>query len=243
MTMEPGTTMTPITPATQARAPEEALLLEALRRHEARAYEQVMRRYNRLLFRAARGIVRDDAEAQDAVQETWLRVFTKLDSFRGESALGTWLTRIVINQALGRQRRLGRTVAWTDAQEPEDPDMPAPPHDPHLAPATPEQEAARAQLRRKLEAAIDLLAPIYRSVFVLRAVEGLSVEAAAESLEVSPDVVKTRYLRARALLRTHFADDPEPLANGLHDFDGRRCDELVAAVLARLRSAGVLRDH
>jgi len=223
--------------------PDESELLAALRLREATAFERLMRRYNRLLFRAARGIVADDAEAQDVVQETWLRAFTGLDTFRGEAALATWLTRIAINQALSQQRKLGRIVLWDAEPEAQESEMPSKIELRAGSAASAEQDAAQRELRGRLEEAIDLLPPLYRSVFMLRAVEGLGVADTALALELTQDVVKTRYLRARAMLRAHLQDDPEALAPAVHGFDGRRCDDMVAGVLARLRAAGVLRDH
>jgi RNA polymerase sigma-70 factor, ECF subfamily len=221
---------------------EERLLLAALRQGQAQAFEQLMRRYNRLLFRAARGILHDDAEAQDAVQETWLRAFQGLASFRGDASLATWLTRIAIHQALDQQRKLGRIVLW-DTDPAQEDEMPRNLSDLAAQPPSPEQELARQEVRRRIEQAIDLLPPIYRAVFILRAVHGLSVEDTALALQVSADVVKTRYLRARAMLRDELDFDPETEAAWLHDFAGTRCDETVAAVLARLRAAGVIRDQ
>lgn len=235
--------MNPIATAPAARTDDDRDLLPLLRSGDAKAYERLMRRYNRLLFRAARGIVDNDAEAQDAVQEAYLRAFLSLGAFRGDAALATWLVRIVINQALAQQRRLGRLVPW-DEYSPEEQSMLEPgetlqsvEHD------SPESVATRNELKRQLEAAIDLLPPIYRCVFILRAVQGLSVEDTAGALQVSGDVVKTRYLRARALLRTHLGGEaPLPLS-AVHDFQGRRCDETVGHVLAQLRERGVIRDH
>lgn len=228
---------------TIATREDESQLLALLRQGQARAYEQLMRRYNRLLFRTARGIVDDDAEAQDAVQETYLRAFLALDSFRGDSTLATWLVRIAINQALGQRRKLGRLVPWDEEPGAEESDMPERAPGDSVPPATPEDEAARGQLRRRLEAAIDLLPPIYRCVFLLRAVQGLGVEDTAEALQVSQDVVKTRYLRARALLRTHLGGEAGDALQLVHDFLGQRCDDTVRQVLAKLRAAGVIRDH
>lgn len=221
---------------------EDRLLLDGLRQGHARAFEQLMRRYNRLLFRAARGILHDDAEAQDVVQETWLRAFQALPSFRADASLATWLTRIAIHQALDRHRKLGRMVLW-DADPAQEDEMPASPWDPAAAPPSPEQELARLQVRRRIEEAIDLLPPLHRAVFILRAVHGLGVEDTASALQVSTDVVKTRYLRARSRLREHLDFEPVTEAAWLHDFAGARCDGLVAAVLARLRAAGVIRDQ
>ena len=220
----------------------EGELLASLRRGDARAFEQLMRAHNRLLFRAARGIVNDDADAQDAVQETYLRAFVSLDQFRGESALSTWLMRIVINQALVQHGKLGRQIAWHDTRPDQENDMSQDGQDPAIADEdTPEDQASRKELRRQLEDAIDLLPPIYRCVFILRAVQGLSVEETAAALDVSLDVVKTRYLRARGMLRTRLAGaDGMPMAIA-HEFEGKRCDDLVARVLASLRALGVVR--
>ena len=212
-------------------------LLVLLRQGKAKAFEQLMRTHNRLLFRAARGIVDDDGEAQDAVQEAYLRAFLALDSFRGEASLTTWLTRIVINQALGQQRKAGRFVAWHDESPDEESDMPL-----MVEHRTPEDNASSNQVRRQLEAAIDTLPPIYRCVFILRAVQGLSVEDTALALEVSADVVKTRYLRARGLLRSFLQADPHAQVCIAHQFQGVRCDDTVRLVLARLRALGVVRD-
>jgi RNA polymerase sigma-70 factor (ECF subfamily) len=231
--------------ATNLPDPDEALLLSALRQREAKAYEQLMRRYNRLLFRAARGIVADDGEAQDVVQETYLRAFIGLETFRGDASLGTWLTRIAINQALSQQRKLGRLVAWADEPATQEGDMSDSdlPTAPDAVAPSPEQETARRQTQRRLEQAVDALPPIYRSVFMLRAVEGLSVEDTAQALQVSSDVVKTRFLRARALLRGQLRPEDESQALTLHAFAGQRCDDMVARVLATLRASGVIRDH
>ena len=224
----------------------EGDLLARLRAGQADAFAQLMRRYNRLLFRAARGIVADDAEAQDAVQEGYLRAFLALDGYRGDSSLGTWLTRIVINQALGQQRKLGRVV-FLDESPSFHEEGAMPPHDPCRAATvdehTPEETASRNELRRQLEAAIDLLPPIYRCVFILRAVEGMNVEDTAASLRVSQDVVKTRYLRARGMLRRQLDGAEAAPLSAIHDFMGPRCDEMVRQVLARLRSTGVVRDQ
>ena len=214
----------------------EPELLARLRAGQADAFAQLMRRYNRLLFRAARGILADDAEAQDAVQEGYLSAFLALDAFRGDASLGTWLTRIVINQALGRQRKLGKVVFLDEGLLFHEESAMADDH-------TPEATASRNELRQRLEAAIDLLPPIYRCVFILRAVADLSVEDTAASLSVSQDVVKTRYLRARAMLRRQLDGAGEAALGDVHDFMGAPCDEMVRQVLARLRQAGVVRDQ
>jgi RNA polymerase sigma-70 factor (ECF subfamily) len=226
-----------------SRPDDDHELLPLLRSGDAKAYERLMRRTNRLLFRAARGIVGNDAEAQDAVQEAYLRAFLSLAAFRGDASLATWLVRIVINQALAQQRKRGRLVPW-DEHSPEEQTM-AEPGDslPAVEHDSPESVATRNELRRQLEQAIDLLPPIYRCVFILRAVQGMSVEDTAAALEVSCDVVKTRYLRARGLLRARLGGDPPLPLSVAHDFLGRRCDETVRHVLAQLRARGVIRDQ
>lgn len=224
-------------PATES---DEALLA-GLREGHARAFEQLMRRYNRLLFRAARAIVPDDAEAQDVVQEAWLRAFLGLRSFRGEASLGSWLTRIATNQAITHHRKRGRWVSWDGSCEDLPPDLDEASAMQPMPLRSAEDEVARLELRRLLERAIDLLPPIYRSVFILRAVHGLTVEDTAAGLQVSPEVVKTRFLRARALLRARLQADPEGGAATLHDFGGCRCHAIVEAVLAQLFARGWLR--
>jgi RNA polymerase sigma factor (sigma-70 family) len=206
----------------------------------AQAFEAIMRRHNRLLFRTARGVVPDDAEAQDVVQETYLRAFTHLQAYRGDSSLGTWLARIAINVALGSQRRKGRLVQWEDSAE----DATEPEHAmPSPDAEGPHEAAERQEVRALLQASIEDLPPIYRSVFMLRAVEELSVEETANCLGVSDDVVKTRFLRARAMLRERLASRAESGAPGTFAFAGARCDAVLAHVMAALVQQGLVRLH
>ncbi|MBK0394702.1 RNA polymerase sigma factor [Ramlibacter algicola] len=221
----------------------EGELLAALRRGEAKAFERLLRAHNRLLFRAARGIVKDDAEAQDVVQETWLRAFLSLGSFRGDASLATWLVRIAIHQALGRQRSLGRRAAWCGSGPDLENDMPHADDPARSDGHTPEDEAWRGELRRRLEDAIDLLPPIYRCVFILRAVQGLSVEETAAALDVTLDVVRTRYLRARGMLRGRLDDLADLPLSAAHDFRGQRCEDMVSDVLASLHALGIIRHR
>lgn len=216
----------------------DAELVQRTLAGETPAFEAIMRRHNRLLFRSARGIVGDDAEAQDVVQEAYLSAFTKLHSFRGDSALGTWLARIAINIALDVQRKQGRTVlvdAFADA--------PLAPGTAALEPAmnnnastheAPDTAAERKQILALLQGTIDSLPPIYRSVFILRAIQELSVEETAACLQVTGDVVKTRYLRARTMLRDALGARIEAHATHTYAFAGARCDAVVAHVLATL---------
>lgn len=209
---------------------------------EPGAFETIMRRHNRLLFRSARGVVGDDAEAQDVVQETYLRAFSSLASFRGDCALGTWLARIAINVALDMQRKRGRRVPLDETQN-----VGAEPAMEHMmafkapAAAAPDAHAERAQMRALLQRAIDSLPATYRSVFILRAVQEMSVDETAFCLEINAAVVKTRYLRARAMLRDALGAQAEAHTQDVYAFAGERCDAVVAHLLAELRRQGRIR--
>lgn len=193
-----------------------------------------MRRHNRLLFRTARGILKSDVEAEDALQEAYLRAWRALHSFRAESTLSTWLVRIVINEALGRLRQRSAHVIPLHAaldnagREPEawlegDPDQ------------RPDRIATRSQLRRLMEARIDLLPDAFRTVFMLRAVEELNVEEVAVALDIPEATVRSRFFRARGLLREGLARDVDVALGDAFTFDGERCDRIVASVLTALR--------
>lgn len=197
------------------------------------AFESIMRRHNRLLFRTARSILKSDAEAEDALQEAYLRAWRALATYRSESKLSTWLVRIVINEALGRLRRSSaQVIALDTALESTDPDTQASMHDdPNQRP---EQAAMRMQIRRLMEARIDTLPEAFRTVFMLRAVQELSVEEVATALQLPEATVRTRYFRARGLLREGLSRDVDLAIGDAFSFDGARCDRIVAAVLARL---------
>ena len=191
---------------------------------EPRLFELLMRRYNRRLFRVARGIVRSDGEAEDVVQQSWLRAYAGLAQFEGRSLVSTWLTRICVHEALARTRKSARLQPLDDE---EDVIMPT---------GTPEQRASDAELRRALEEAIDELPEGLRVVFVMRSVEGLSVEETAEALGIEQATVKTRAFRARAQLQQRLAERFDAVATGAFDFQGARCDRIVAFVLERIGS-------
>jgi len=196
---------------------------------ESALFEHIMRRHNQRVFRAARAILKDDAEAEDVMQETYTRAFAHLGQFRGEAQLGTWLVRIAVHEAFARVRSRRRLA-------------PLPPDDTVEAlsmfdrptPIDPEHEANNAELRRLLERAIDELPETYRTVFVLREVEGLSTATTAECLGVSEEVVKTRLSRARLKLRDGLYERAGVVASAAFTFVAERCDRIVAAVLPRL---------
>jgi len=203
---------------------------------DARALELVMRRHNRLLYRTARSILRDEAEAEDCVQEAYIQAFRSLASYRAEAKLSTWLARIVINQALARLRRSKREAGNVSLDNVVDIDG-------HLAGADatvaeseqPDAAAMRDELRRRLERHIDRLPSAFRTVFVLRALEELSVEETAAALDIPVATVRTRFFRARGLLREALESDVDTALEDAFGFDGARCDRVVAAVLERLR--------
>ncbi|MGN6388964.1 MAG: RNA polymerase sigma factor [Burkholderiaceae bacterium] len=207
------------------------------------AFALLMRRYNRPLYRAARSILRDDAEAEDALQEAYLLAFRHLGAFRGDSSLSTWLTRIVVNEAIARSRktgrrakviRLGGDTPWDDAAETSMNQPPAEQPEHPERPEQPEQAAQRAEVRRLIEKRIDDLPEAFRTVFVLRAVEDLSVEETAAALGIPEATVRTRYFRARSLLRESLSRELDVALEGAFSFDGARCDRIVAGVLTRL---------
>lgn len=200
-----------------------------------RAFETLMRRHNGRLFRVARAILKDDAEAEDALQDAYLEAYRHRADFRGEAAVSTWLTRIVVNQSLMRLRRLKRDgivvpfhhegVAGAKAPEAEVRDDKS---------ESPSAAAHRSEMRKILERRIDQLPVTFRTVFVMREVEDMTVEETAQCLGIPPSTVRTRLFRARALLRESLARDVDVAAGDVFAFAGGRCDRIVAAVLARL---------
>jgi RNA polymerase sigma-70 factor (ECF subfamily) len=205
-------------------------LVELARAGNDEAGALLVSRHNRRLFRVARGVVRDDAEAEDVVQETYVRAFTSLASFRGEAGIATWLTRIALNEALGRRRRRRpRTdVAEIDQMASDDPRVVAFPT------PTAEAEAGRSQARRLLEPLIDGLPPAFRLLVILRDVEGMTTEEAAAHLGIRPETAKTRLHRGRRLLRAAMLERLGMDFTDLYPFDGARCAGMTDRVLARL---------
>jgi RNA polymerase sigma-70 factor (ECF subfamily) len=212
---------------------DEDLVHLARARDEA-AVRVLTRRYNRRLYRVARGILRDDGEAEDVVQETYVRAFTGLDGFRGEAAFSTWLTRIAMNEALGRLRRRRPTVDWQtyseNRREAEIISFPV-----SASGGDPERAMARSEIGQLLERAIDALPDTFRSVFVARIVEGMTVEETAHLFSLKPETVKTRLHRARLLLRDEMEKHFGQALVDAFPFGGRRCERMTEMVLERLR--------
>jgi RNA polymerase sigma-70 factor (ECF subfamily) len=226
--------------AASARAPDlsslsDEALATKVRAGETGAFAAIMQRYNRRLYRVARGLMRDDAEAEDVVQAAYLRAFAALGGFRGDASFATWLTRIVLNEALGRLRGR-RPTAELAALDREDGDARA-----RLImfpgvnmPADPEAAAARSQIRRLLENAIDTLPDPFRLVFVMRDVEEMSVDETSAQLGIRPETVKTRLHRARRLLRAELHGRLSSALADTFPFGGARCARITAAVLAKI---------
>jgi RNA polymerase sigma-70 factor, ECF subfamily len=200
------------------------------------AFAQIMRRYNRLLFRTARSILKNDDDTQDALQDAYMRGWRALAGFRADARLSTWLVRIVVNEALGRLRGQGaqpshvvpiNTAVATDGEPPEM-HMPANPDE------QPESSAMRTQLRQQIEARIDTLPDAFRTVFMLRGVEEMSVQEVAAALDIPEATVRSRFFRARGILREGLSRDVDMTLGDAFSFAGQRCDRMVENVLARM---------
>jgi RNA polymerase sigma-70 factor, ECF subfamily len=221
-----------IPPVAAAGTADAALVGRARARDEA-AVRAIMQANNRRLYRIARGILRNDAEAEDVVQETYVRAFTHLEDFRGESSLATWLARIAMNEALGRLRRQRPGIEWTSLP-PGTIEAQIIPF-PHAAPSEdPEKSMAQREIQQVVEHAIDDLPEAFRIVFITRVVEGMTIEETAEILGLKPETVKTRLHRARTLLRENVEKKIGPIVMDAFPFAGRRCERLTGAVLKRL---------
>jgi RNA polymerase sigma-70 factor (ECF subfamily) len=212
---------------------EDAALVHAFKSGEASAFERIMRRYNQRLFRVARYILRNDADAEDAVQEAWLRAFTHMDRLQDAHRLGGWLSRIAANEALDRLRRRG----------PDYPENAETLMERHRAPGaasrlpTPDAEQRRHEARNFIEQAVDRLPENFRTVFVLRAIEELSIAETAQILAIPPETVKTRLHRANKALREDLKGVLDAALPDVFGFDGARCDRIVANVLDTLHKA------
>jgi len=201
-----------------------------VRSGETGLYELLMRRYNQRLFRVVRSVVTEDAEAEDILQEAWVRAYEHLDQFEGRASFATWVTRIAFYEALARARKSKR---WTPLENPKGEIM-AEADRKQTNSDTPEAQAMRGQLGQILQAAVDALPESYRSVFMLREVEKLSTSETAECLELSEEAVKTRLHRSRALLRRELEGRLGPAITEAYSFLGARCDRVVAQVLSRI---------
>jgi RNA polymerase sigma-70 factor, ECF subfamily len=228
------------------RSDAETVLMSALgRQHDAAlarliaagdrtAFVQMMRHHNRRLYRLARAVLRDDAEAEDALQEAYLAAYKAIGGYRAQASLATWLSRLVLNECMGRQRRQARRnnvapmFSMTDSDGTEH-DM----ADTEGADA-PDEALQRSEIRALLERKLDALPQAYRVVFVLRCVEELSVEETAQYLDIPEATVRSRHFRARSMLRESLARALDLAEGEVFSFGGARCDRIVEAVLAKI---------
>lgn len=213
-------------------AAQDRSMASSIAAGDAAAFESMMRHYNRRLYRLARATLRDRTEAEDALQDAYISAYRSMGSFRGESALGTWLSRLVLNECFARMRRTARrenVVPMVSASH-------------HLESThmivdeadSPDSAAARVQIRELLERKVDELPDSYRTVFVLRSVEELTVDETAESLGIPGETVRSRHFRAKNLLRESLARELDLAEPNLFEFGGDHCDRVVANVLARI---------
>jgi RNA polymerase sigma-70 factor (ECF subfamily) len=196
---------------------------------EIALFEVIMRRYNQRLYRVARAILRNDGDAEDVVQDAYVRAYEHLGQFAGRAAFSTWLTRIAVHEALARKRRNGRLEELEAVQNKDDSSSILKSSVPN-----PESQSAQTQTRQLLEEAIETLPSDYRTVVVLRDVEEMNVAETAAILEVSEALVKTRLHRAHAMLRKELFTRGQGRVADLYPFLGARCDRMVRAVLERI---------
>jgi RNA polymerase sigma-70 factor (ECF subfamily) len=228
--------MHPVAVRAAGKDPSDEELAQRVIAGDDAAFVLLMRRYNQILYRTARSILKDDAEAEDTIQEAYLLAYRSIDKFRGAARLSTWLIRIVVNEAIARVRKRSRRAEiiridgeteWDSQAVEEMMDAPTP--------EQPERAALRAETRRLLEKKIDELPDAFRTVFVLRAIDEMTVEEAALCLGIPEATVRTRFFRARSLLRESLSREIDFAIEDAFSFAGERCDRIVTAVLARLK--------
>lgn len=217
-----------VTPAVSDAAAPDAELIDRIRAGETACFELLLRRHNERIYRTVRAVLGDDADVEDVMQQAYVSAYQHLDGFEGRSRFSTWMTRIAINEAYGRLRRRQRSqpAPW------EDDDAMA--HEPEATGPTPEQVAARREMQELLERAVDTLSLPNRTVFVLRAVEGLTTAETADCLKISEDAVKTRLHRANDALRQWLAAEIGGTVHEAFRFYRPRCDAVVGHVMARI---------
>jgi RNA polymerase sigma-70 factor, ECF subfamily len=223
--------------------PEEALpaalpdsdIVGRIRAGDSALFEILMRRHNQRVYRVVRSIVKDEADVEDVMQQAYINAFTHLHQFEERAQFSTWLIRIALHEAFGRRRKTQRSESTMvrnrsglDDDRGEFMDALTSPE------ADPERQAYAQELHRVLEAAVDALPETYRTVFMLRDIEGLSTSETAEGLGLGDEAVKTRLHRARVMIRRAVTARIGEAAGGVFQFHAPRCDRVVALVLARV---------
>ena len=205
-------------------------VVSRVRAGEVDLFEVLMRRHNTRVYRVARAVLRDENEAEDVMQQTYIKAFQHLDQFEDRSQFSTWLTRIAVREALARQRKWQPDIVEPSGEGDHMDRFTAPDTDP-------ERQAYAQELGRMLEHAVDELPEAYRTVFMLRDVEGMSTAETADGLELGEEAVKTRLHRARAMLRRSIATRIGETSASAFQFHAVRCDRVVAAVLSHIRQS------
>jgi len=202
------------------------------------AFQLLMRRHNRRLYRLARATLRNDAEAEDALQDAYLHAYRSMSQFRGDAQLSTWLSRLVLNECFARIRRSARrqnVIPIVDAPDWVEQAEAMTSHDG----SAPDDALARSQVRALLERKLDALPELFRIVFVLRSIEEMTVEETAQCLNIPEATVRSRHFRARGMLRESLAQAFDLAERDVFEFGGARCDRIVERVLSKLRDGGV----
>jgi RNA polymerase sigma-70 factor, ECF subfamily len=212
----------------------DAELAHLASQRDGGAFRTIMQRNNRRLYRLARSVIRNDSEAEDVVQEAYVRAFANLAKFRGDSSLATWLSRIVLNEALGRLRGRRPSVDLTDIEsrpQSQAEIIPFPNSSPQL---DPERTMDQREIQLLLERAIDELPEAFRTVLIARVIEEMSVQETADLLGIRPETVKTRLHRARSLLKDALEKRVGSVFTDAFPFDGQRCERTTSTVFQRL---------
>jgi RNA polymerase sigma-70 factor (ECF subfamily) len=226
---------------TDRDALDEADLVRLAQVGDRDAFHVIIQRANQRLFRVARSVVRNDSEAEDVLQETYASAFAAIGAFRGEAGIMTWLTRITLNEARGRLRRRRPMVGLDQVEAAQNNGAQVIPFPTSFGTESPEVDAARTQIRRLIERAVDGLPEVFRVVFIMRDIEECTIEETAANLNLKPETVKSRLHRARRLLRQALDEKLASTMTGAFPFLGARCRRITDAVLERLAADGRLR--
>jgi RNA polymerase sigma-70 factor, ECF subfamily len=216
-------------------------LADAIASGDQAAFRTLMRRYNRLLYRTARSILKDETDAEDALQNAYLLVYRGISKFRAEAGLSTWLVRIVINEALGSLRKRSRSAHVINLESSDlDAAVEAEADVNFTQSERPDEVLMRTDMQQLIQAKVDELPLTYRAVFVLRALEELSVTETAEALQIPEATVRTRFFRAKARLRESMSADADGALDIAFPFAGARCDGIVARVMAAISADSLI---
>jgi len=222
----------PSTEPTPPTALSDEEVVERVLAGDTSLFEILMRRYNQRLFRVARSILADDAEAEDVMQDAYVRAYRELASFRGEARFSTWLTRIACYEALARARKRRRLVSITGGNT--GGNTGGEPPDPPSETLGPEREMENRELQTVLREAVEILPDPLRAVFCLREIEGLSTDQTSDFLGLTVENVRVRLHRAKRTLRQKLDERIGIEVRRLYLFDGPHCDRMVERVFARL---------